>query len=94
MDQPLTVDIQISKLVNLIIDSNIGKVGQVWVRAPGGGFLKANKTKSLKQTSTLFLPIGSVHPDINHSAWVAMVIKFQLVLHLLSTTDPCVFTSV
>lgn len=50
VDQPLTVDVQISKLVNFIVDSNVWKVGQARVRAPGGGFLMKNKTKSLRQT--------------------------------------------
>lgn len=62
MEQPLTVDVQISQLGNAIIDPNVRKAGQGWVRAPGGGFLMKNNTKSL---STLFLPLRSVHPDIN-----------------------------
>lgn len=35
----LTIDIQSSKLVNFIVDSNIREIGQVWVRTSGGRFL-------------------------------------------------------
>lgn len=47
MNQPLTIDVQISKLANFIVDSDIRKVGQAGVRTTGGGFL-VNKEK--KQT--------------------------------------------
>lgn len=50
VEQSLTVDVQTGNLVNFIVDSNVWKVGQAWVGAPGGGFLMRNKTKSLRHT--------------------------------------------
>lgn len=49
MNQPLTIDVQFSKLANFIVDSDIRKVGQAGVRTTGGRFLvdKKNKTDSL-----------------------------------------------
>lgn len=53
MNQPLTVNIQIAKLANFIIDSNIRKVVQARVRPTGGGFLVNKEKKNLKAR---FLP--------------------------------------
>lgn len=49
MNQPLTIDVQITKLADFIVDSDIRKVGQAGVRTTGGGFLvnKGKKTDSL-----------------------------------------------
>lgn len=55
VNQPLTIDVQLSKLANFIVDSDIRKVGQAGVRTTGGGFL-VNKGEK-KTLSTLFHPI-------------------------------------
>lgn len=55
MNQPLTIDVQISKLANFIVDSDIRKVGQAGVRTTGGGFLVNKGEKN--RLSTLFHPI-------------------------------------
>lgn len=85
MNQPLTIDVQISKLANFIVDSDIRKVGQAGVRTTGGGFLvnKGEKKQTLYSFSSHII-CASSHQPLCLSSDGQNVSLITLAMHLVS----------
>lgn len=83
-NQPLTVDVQISKLANFIVDSDIREVVQAGVRTTGGGFLVNTEKQTYSLLRFFHIICASSHQPHCMGCYGKDILLITLAMHLLS----------